>query len=186
MKKVAVLGSGSGSNFEAIVKYFKGKDVCFTCISNKLEAYILDRARRLNIERHFVAYEETHNFLKNNDFDLIVLAGYMRVLPPEVVNSYKIVNIHPSLLPDFKGMSAIEKAFNAKVKITGVSVHFVNEEVDAGEIIAQIPVKIEKGMTLEELEAKIHSVEHYLFPRVIESLLFETPLDIKESQTCLK
>lgn len=184
MKKIAVLGSGNGSNFEAIVKYFKYKDVCFTCISDKIQAYILERAKILGVERHFVPYDETFNYLKKNDFDLIVLAGYMRILPSEIVNSFKIINIHPSLLPEFKGMSAIEQAYNAKVKTTGVTVHYVNEEVDAGEIIAQVQVPIEKAMTVEQLEEKIHSAEHYLYPRVLESLLYGTPLKIKEPQTC--
>ena len=109
--------------------------------------------------------------LKNNKFDLYVLAGYMRILPQEVLNLGTFVNIHPSLLPKFKGKNAIKRAFLSGEKETGVSIHYVIKEVDSGEIIAQQKCKIEPFMTLFELEEKIHKMEHKLYPKVIEELL---------------
>lgn len=174
MKKIAVFGSGNGSNFEAIVKYFQGKnkDIEFICVSDKKNAYILERAKNLDIKSYHILFNDTLEFLKENHFDLVVLAGYMRILPKEVVEFTKIINIHPSLLPDFKGKDAIKKAYESGVKTTGVTVHYVNEEVDSGDIIAQNTVVIENKMTLEQLEEEIHRVEHNLYPKIIENLLF--------------
>ena len=173
--KIAVFGSGNGSNFSAIVEYFRAKNIEnieYTCVSDKKESYILERARNFGINAVHLPFSRTCEFLKRNKFDLIVLAGYMRILPREVVELGRFINIHPSLLPEFKGKDAIEKAYNAGVKRTGVTVHRVNEEVDSGEIIEQISVEIEENMTLEELKFNIHKVEHELYPRVIEKVLF--------------
>ena len=172
MIKVAVFGSGNGSNFEAICQYFKGKEIEFTCISDKKDGYILERAKKFGIKALHIPFSQTYDFLKENSFDLIVLAGYMRILPKEVVELGKFINIHPSLLPAFKGKDVIERAYNAGVQETGVTIHWVNEEVDSGEIIAQVPVKIEANMSLKELESKIHEIEHQLYPKIIENVLF--------------
>lgn len=173
-KQIAVLGSGSGSNFEAVIQYFFDKGyndlVEFSCITDKENAYIRNRAKKLGVKSDYVPFKETYNYLRNANFDLIVLAGYMRILPVEVLNIGTFINIHPSLLPSFKGMTAIKDAYNYGVKITGVTVHYVVEEVDAGEIIAQSPVFIEPKMSFEELEQKIHQAEHALYPKVVEQL----------------
>lgn len=171
MKKVAVFGSGNGSNFQAIVEYFQGKDVEFTCISDKSDAFILERAKNLGIRNIHIPFKDTYDFLCANKFDLVVLAGYMRIFPENVVKLVKMINIHPSLLPAFKGKDVIKAAYDAGAKVTGISVHYVNEEVDSGEIIAQVPVIIKDNMSLEELETEIHVVEHKLYPRVIEKIL---------------
>ncbi|MFH0702337.1 MAG: phosphoribosylglycinamide formyltransferase [bacterium] len=186
VKRIAVFGSGNGSNFEAIVKYFLNKDknratpytnpilnknVEFICISDKKDSYILERAKKFNIKSYYVPFSETYNFLQEQKFDLVVLAGYMRILPKEVIKLAKIINIHPSLLPAFKGKDAIKKAYDARVKVTGVTVHFVNEEVDSGLIIAQEPVLIEENMSISELEENIHKTEHKLYPLVIDKLI---------------
>jgi len=178
MKKVAVFGSGNGSNFQAIAEYFQGGDVEFTCISDKSNAFILERAKNLGIKSFYVPFKDTYDYLCANKFDLVVLAGYMRIFPENVVKLAKIINIHPSLLPSFKGKGVIETAYNTGVKVTGVSVHYVNEEVDSGEIIAQVPVVIKDGMSLEELETEIHSIEHKLYPLVVEKLLFNRHFSI--------
>lgn len=180
MKKIAVFGSGNGSNFEAIAKYFQGRDdIQLICISDKKDAFILQRATRLGIENHHIPFADTLEFLKANNFDLVVLAGYMRILPKEITEYIKIINIHPSLLPDFKGMDAIKQAYESGISQTGVTVHYVDEGVDTGPIIAQVSVTIENGITLKELEENIHKAEHYLYPRVIDHLLFNMPL-VKE------
>jgi phosphoribosylglycinamide formyltransferase-1 len=178
MIKIAVFGSGNGSNFQAIAEYFQGKDVEFTCISDKKDAFILERAKRLGIKYLHVPYKETFQYLQANKYDLVVLAGYMRILPENVVNLAKFINIHPSLLPSFKGKDVIEAAYNSGVKVTGVSVHYVNEEVDSGEIIAQVPVIIKEKMTLDELETEIHRIEHKLYPLVIDNIIFNKEINI--------
>jgi len=174
MKKVAVLGSGNGSNFQAIVEYFRTStySIEFHCVSNKKDAYILERAKNLGIKSHFVEFKNNRDFLAENNYDLIVLAGYMRILPSEIVNNHKIINIHPSLLPKFKGMNSIEEAYNAKVPKTGVTVHYVDEGVDTGAVIEQVEIDIMPDITIEELEKKVHEAEHKLYPSVIEKILF--------------
>ncbi len=183
MKQVAVFGSGNGSNFEAIIQYFKGKNIEFTCISDKEDSYILQRARRYGIKAFYIPFKNSYNFLKENKnkFDLVVLAGYMRILPSEVVSLAKMINIHPSILPAFKGINSIERAYSSGVKITGVTVHYVSEEVDAGPIIAQMPVFVKDGMSLKELEQNVHEIEHKLYPLVIDNLLFGTPYELELS-----
>ena len=110
--------------------------------------------------------------LKRERIDAIVLAGYMRILSPLLLNAFpgRILNIHPSLLPAFKGLYAIKQAYDYGVKIIGVTVHRVSPEIDAGEIIDQAAFRLKKGMPLEEVEAKIHRLEHKLYPRVIKTL----------------
>ncbi len=118
--------------------------------------------------------------LEENSIDLIVLAGFMRILGPKLVRRYKnrILNIHPALLPSFKGKDGIKDAFEHGAKITGVTVHFVDEKIDHGPIILQFPVKIEEVDTLEALEAKIHKIEHKIYPEAIR-LFVEGRLEIK-------
>lgn len=176
MKKVAVFGSGNGSNFQAIIDYFKNRDIEFIAVSDKKDSFFLQRAKNNNIKNYYVPFKETVEFLEKNSFDLIVLAGYMRVLPPKAIVDRKIINIHPSLLPEFKGLNAIEKAYNSNKKETGVTVHYINEKVDEGEVISQSSVRIEENMSLIELESKIHKVEHILYPHIIEHLLFNSEL----------
>jgi len=173
MKKVAVFGSGNGSNFQAIVEYFKNYDIEFTCVSDKQDSYILKRAEKLGIKNYFIPAKENYNFLKQNKFDLVVLAGYMSIIDSETLKLNRFINIHPSLLPSFKGKDAIRQAYEAGVKVTGVTVHRVTKEVDAGPILAQIPVFVETGMNLSDLEAAIHLAEHKLYPLVIENILYD-------------
>ncbi len=113
--------------------------------------------------------------LHENPFDLLVLAGYMKILSPRTVRDFegKIVNIHPALLPAFPGIHAIKKAFKCGVKYTGITIHFVDEGIDTGKIIKQVPIKILPNDTLKSLEERIHRIEHRIYPRVIEDILEE-------------
>jgi len=108
--------------------------------------------------------------LQEHEVDLVIMAGYMRLLGSEVLDAYPnhVLNIHPSLLPSFAGANGIRDAFEYGVRVTGVTVHLANERFDEGAIIAQRPVLVEPGDTLEMLEAKIHAVEHELYPAAIE------------------
>ena len=148
-KRVLILASGNGSNFEAIVKYFQGKglDVAFELLCDKKDAYVFKRAKKLGVPSYFVEFESLYDFLnaRKGKYNLYVLAGFMRILPEKILKicagsgkfytdagCCNIVNIHPSLLPKFKGKDAIKRAFEAKEKKTGVTVHFVNRNVDSG------------------------------------------------------
>lgn len=186
MINIGVLASGNGSNFEALVKaerkgYFKAKIKLL--ITDREDAFVRIRAKKLGVKEIYLPYKkyssrydfdrEIVKILKREKIKLVVLAGYMRILTPYFVNSFKnrILNIHPALLPAFKGVNAIERAFNYGVKITGVTIHFVDEKVDHGPIIIQDAVKIKENMNLKDLEEKIHRLEHKLYPKAIKLLV---------------
>ncbi|UTR08821.1 phosphoribosylglycinamide formyltransferase [Evansella sp. LMS18] len=180
---IAVFASGNGSNFEAIVQ--AGAEVKLL-VCDKPGAYALERAESHGIQSFVFqpkdfsskADYEQQIIEKLNEcgIELIVLAGYMRLIGPVLLKAYegRIINIHPSLLPAFPGLDAIGQAMDAGVKVSGVTVHFVDEGMDTGPIIAQEPVKIEDGDTLDDVTKKIQQVEHQLYPatvqRVIEDL----------------
>lgn len=172
MKRVAILGSGNGSNFEAIVQNLKNDDIKFLCISNIQDAFILKRAKRLGVKEHYVPFDETYDFLAKQKFDLFVLAGYMRILPSEVLKLGTFINIHPSLLPKYKGKEAIKRAFEDKEEYTGVTIHYVTDELDSGPIIEQERIVIPPSITLEELTNTVHSIEHKLYSKVIKDLIY--------------
>lgn len=185
MKKIAVFASGSGSNFQAIADAVKaGQLACeiVLMVCDKPGAYCIERAEKANVPtlvlspKDFASkadYEqEILRELSANNVELIVLAGYMRLIGETLLSAYdgRIINIHPSLLPSFPGKDAIGQAFNANVKVTGVTVHYVDEGMDTGPIIAQEAVKMDENETRESLEAKIHQVEHSLYPKVIQKI----------------
>ena len=183
---LAVFCSGFGSNFQAILDAIRGKKLnarVALMVCDNPKAYALKRARKANIPvvlinpKLFKTREDYEKILvallKNQDVDLVVLAGFMRILTPYFIRAYrnKIINIHPSYLPNFTGAHAIRGAFEAKVKETGVTVHVVTKEVDAGPIILQKKVKILKNDSLQSLEKRIHAVEYQLYPLAIRKLI---------------
>lgn len=182
MVNMAVFASGNGSNFAAIAKAVKQKALkvnLVLLVCDNPRAFVIDRAKKAGVKAVLVNRDDFSTkaefegkiikHLKDNDINLIVLAGFMRMLSKEFVNRYKgrIINIHPSLLPAFKGASAIKDAFDFGVKVTGVTVHFVDEKMDNGPVILQSAVKIEEDDTLETLEKKIHKLEHRVYPEAI-------------------
>ncbi|MEO0236268.1 MAG: phosphoribosylglycinamide formyltransferase, partial [candidate division WOR-3 bacterium] len=170
MKSIVILASGNGSNFEAIVRKIVKNNWPITVkalITDNPLAYAIQRARRLKVPTIILDYK---SFKSKEDYnktlleklvdlkpDLVVLAGYMRILPPFIVERfrYRIINIHPALLPAFPGLNAIERAYKAGCKITGITIHYVDEGVDTGPIIEQAALRIRKGESLEELERRI-------------------------------
>lgn len=182
-KQLAIMGSGNGSNFEAIAKYFqKRNDVKITCISNVEDAYILERAQNLEIECLYLPSKDNLEYFSKNKFDLVALAGYMEIIPENVLKVMgKVINIHPSLLPAFKGsVKAINEAFIAGVKVSGITIHYVEPNVDGGKIVAQYPVFISNEMHFDEFEAEIHQTEHKLYPIVIEKILEDKAFDFQD------
>lgn len=183
MKRLAIMGSGNGSNFEAIARYLKKRnDIEITCLSNIKDALIFKRAENLGIKCEFLSFEDNLDYFINNKFDLVALAGYMKILPNEVLNVMgRVINIHPSLLPAFKGSkNAISDAFMTGVKVSGVTIHFVTSDVDGGTIIAQYPVFINNETHFDEFEEEIHSTEHKLYPIVIEKILDDKVFDFSD------
>lgn len=183
---IAVFASGRGTNFSAIARavkkgYIKANLSLLVCDNPK--APVLAKAKRSGtkialIKRNDFASKEDFEAkiiksLEENNIELVIMAGFMRMLGPLLVSRYKdrIMNIHPALLPSFKGSSAIKDAFSYGVKFTGVTVHFVDEEMDHGPIILQQALKIEEGDSPQSLEAKIHKIEHKLYPEAIELFL---------------
>ena len=181
MIRIAVLASGNGTNFEALVKSAKTLRAARICllITDVAGAYARVRARRLGVEaihidpKKFSARVDFDHALlrclRDARIDVVVLAGYMRILSPRFVRAFKhkILNIHPALLPAFPGVDAIRQAYDYGVKVTGVTVHLVDELVDHGPILMQAVVNIDKGMALEALEAKIHKIEHRVYPAAL-------------------
>jgi len=182
MKRFAVFVSGNGSNLQAIIDACqKGqiKSQLALVVSSTEKAYALERAEKAGIPSLVFNVRDYTNkqsvdrdiviHLKQERIDFVVLAGYMRFLTPFFVKQYplKILNIHPSLLPAFKGGSGLKDAFTYGVKVTGVTVHFVNEKIDNGAIIFQQAVPVKDEDTMETLEERIHRVEHKIYPEAI-------------------
>ncbi len=186
--RVVILGSGRGSNAEAILKAWRGGHLGLAepvaVFSDKAEAGILALGECFGVESRFVdpapfktklEGEGERRFIEAIQVfraDLVVLAGFMRVLKPGFLKTFegRIINLHPSLLPSFPGLDGIGQAFRRGVKVTGCTVHRVSEEVDGGPILDQAVVRIEPEDTLESLSAKVHAVEHVLLPAVIARL----------------
>ena len=186
MKNIAVFASGNGTNLQAIIDNIASgrlKARLVLVVSDKSSAFALKRAKKAGIKTLFVdpkkfdskqAYEKfIRGHLKKNKVHLIVLAGFMRILSPFFIKKYrhKILNIHPALLPAFKGGCAIKDAFNYGAKVTGVTVHFVDEKVDHGPIILQEAVSVRERETLISLEDRIHQVEHRIYTEAIRKVL---------------
>jgi len=180
--RLAVFCSGFGSNFQALVDAIRRKKLdaaIVLVVCDNPKAYALRRARRNRIPVFLfnpktfetrAAYERLMTrILKSQEVDLVVLAGFMRIFSPYFVRAYqgRILNIHPSLLPRFKGAHAVRDAFQAKVKETGATVHLVTEDLDAGPILFQKKVRVAKNDTLASLEKKIHRAEHEIYPLAI-------------------
>ena len=181
--KIAVLISGNGSNLQAIIDNFRdevGIEIS-SVISNKADAYGLTRANREGIETHIVNHEdyssredfekELIKILKKESHDLIVLAGFMRILSNLFISEYygKLINIHPSLLPNYKGMDTHRRVLENDEKFHGVTVHYVDNSLDGGPICAQSKIKIDTK-DQKRLEEQIHELEYELYPEVIKNI----------------
>ncbi len=186
MKRIAIFASGSGSNAEKICDYFSGRtDVEVTLIlTNNPEAGVIKRARRLHIpvvifdRKTFYDTERILQLLKNDGIDFIVLAGFMMLIPQYLVNGYtnKIVNIHPALLPKHGGKGMYghfvhEAVVAAKDTESGITIHFVNERYDEGNIIFQATCEVLPSDSPEDVASKVQVLEHVHFPRVIDEMI---------------
>ena len=195
--RLGVLASGRGSNLQAIIDAIEAKVLDATIVlvvSNKKDAIALERANRHGIRGLFLdpksvagepdlrrAYDEKIlEVLKKHEVQLVLLAGYMKIVTTVLIEAYqwRMMNIHPSLLPSFPGLHAQQQALDAGVKVSGCTVHFVTEGVDEGPIIMQSTVSVNENDSLDTLSASILEQEHQLYPRAIQ-LFAERRLAVK-------
>lgn len=180
--RLAILFSGNGSNLENILKKLHKKKVkgiyfeVVLCICNNKNAFGIQRAEKYNLKSMIIDH---NNYTKREEFDevlvneiqkskidLTILAGFMRILSPVFTQNIKAINLHPSLLPLFKGANAIKQSYESDMKVAGVSVHWVDESLDGGEIIAQKAFE-KKNLSFKEFEDKIHILEHQILIQAI-------------------
>lgn len=190
---IAVFASGNGSNFQAIADAVKSGSIkanLALLVCDNPRAFVLERAKKSGVKAFLIEkgkFKSKAEFeaqimkaLEENKIELIALAGYMRIVGPDLVRAYKnrIINIHPVLLPSFKGTEGIKDAFEYGVKVTGPTVHFVDDEMDHGPIILQAAVKVKDNDTEETLAEKIHKEEHRIYPEAVR-LFVEGKLKIE-------
>ncbi len=185
MKKIAIFASGSGSNAENIALYFSNNEnLNIKCIySNKSDAFVLERAKKLNIpsmvfsRSEFYESDKVLDHLKSLNVDLIVLAGFLWLIPKNLTDNFSIINIHPALLPKYGGKGMYGDRVHKEVvknseKESGITIHYVNENYDEGDIIFQAKCSLKPEDTADEVARKVHALEYKYFPKVIEKLLF--------------
>lgn len=185
MKNIILFASGAGSNVQAILDYFEGKSIAkpVAIVCNKAGAGVLNIAEKHNIpveminKERFLS-EEFINKINTYNPDLLILAGFLWKIPSALVEQYpgKIINIHPALLPKYGGkgmygMNVHNTVIEQKEKESGITIHYVNEHYDEGNVIVQAHCSIAEGDTPEQLAQNIHKLEHFYFPRTIEFLL---------------
>ena len=186
--KTIILGSGKGSNAGALLdassQNLLGSTEIVGVFSDVAESGVLKIADSHNIENDYLRSDSSSAKLTGEDEqlwmdslseynpDLIILAGFMKILQDPFLKKFhnSIINVHPSLLPSFKGLRSIERAFDMGVRITGCTIHWVNSDLDGGKIIAQAPVRIMEGDSLEIVTARVHAAEHMLLPWVVSDL----------------
>ena len=187
MRKIAVFASGNGTNFQAIIEHIERGHLeaeVAVLVTDKPDCFAVERANNHNIPvfafnpKNYASKGEYEKIIASilieKEVSLIVLAGYMRLIGEVLLNMFsnRIINIHPALLPAFPGKNGVQQAFQYGVKIFGVTVHYVDAGVDTGKIIAQECFKANRTETLTEIEEKIHTIEHQLYPKVIGEILY--------------
>ncbi len=186
MKRIAIFASGSGTNAQNIIEYFKNsRDVTVDSLwSNNEEAYALIRAEKLGVETFTFDRDELYHSidvleeLSDRKIDMIVLAGFLWLLPSNLTSEFITVNIHPALLPKFGGKGMYgkfvhEAVINKKEKESGITIHFVNENYDSGSVIFQAKCPVLASDTADSLAERIHQLEYEHYPKVIEELLLK-------------
>ena len=179
--RIAVLVSGNGSNLQALIDANLSGQI-IGVLSNKADAYALRRAEDANIATAVISHQNfpnresfdvaMHQQLLAWQVDLVILAGFMRILTPEFVSQWqgKMLNIHPSLLPFYKGMNTHQRVLNTGDRLHGCTVHFVTAELDAGQSIAQSVIQVSLHDNVESLAQRVHELEHFIYPQVAEWL----------------
>ena len=179
--RIAVLVSGNGSNLQALIDANLSGQI-IGVLSNKANAYALQRAEKANIATAVISHKDypnresfddaMHQQLLAWEVDLVILAGFMRILTPNFVSQWqgKMLNIHPSLLPFYKGINTHQRVLNTGDRLHGCTVHFVTAELDAGQSIAQSAIQVSLHDNVESLAQRVHELEHFIYPQVAEWL----------------
>lgn len=179
--RIAVLVSGNGSNLQALIDANLSGQI-IGVLSNKANAYALQRAEKANIATAVISHKDypnresfddaMHQQLLAWEIDLVILAGFMRILTPNFVSKWqgKMLNIHPSLLPVYKGINTHQRVLNTGDRLHGCTVHFVTAELDAGQSIAQSAIQVSLHDTVDSLSQRVHKLEHFIYPQVAEWL----------------
>ena len=183
MKKIGIFASGTGTNFEALAdsKEIQNLADIEIMVCDKPGAKVIKKAEKRNIETFVFnpkdyeiksAYEK-EILEKVRNLDYIFLAGYMRILTGDFLEKFpgKVINIHPSLLPKYKGIESIKRAYEDREEYIGVTIHYVNEEIDGGEILAQDKFKVDYQMDLDHVESQVHKLEHKLYVKTAAEIL---------------
>jgi len=188
MKKITLFASGSGTNVQRIAEYFQNSSIlkvdCILC--NNSKAYVLERAKNLNINSFVFSRDDFYNSSKivnlliDKEIDFIVLAGFMWLIPKNLLNAYpkRIINIHPALLPKYGGkgmygMNVHRSVIGNKEPESGITIHYVNENYDEGDIIHQAKCIVDENDTPESLAQKVHQLEYEHYPKVIAEIIAE-------------
>jgi phosphoribosylglycinamide formyltransferase-1 len=179
--RIAVLVSGNGSNLQALIDANLSGQI-IGVLSNKADAYALQRAEKANIATAVISHKDypnresfddaMHQQLLAWEIDLVILAGFMRILTPNFVSQWqgRMLNIHPSLLPFYKGINTHQRVLNTGDRLHGCTVHFVTAELDAGQSIAQSAIQVSLHDNVESLAQRVHELEHFIYPQVAEWL----------------
>jgi phosphoribosylglycinamide formyltransferase-1 len=190
MSNIAIFASGSGTNAEEIIRYFSTKNNAKVSLilTNKREAYVLKRAAKHRIPSVFFDQQDFYqnttvlDILSEHKIDLIVLAGFLWLVPENILNAFnkRIINIHPALLPSYGGKGMYGEKVHKTViengeKESGITIHYVNQYYDSGDIIFQARCKVEKDDTAETLAGKIHALEYEHYPRIIDEVISSLP-----------
>jgi phosphoribosylglycinamide formyltransferase-1 len=190
MRNIAIFASGSGTNAENIITYFSNKKSAKVklVLSNKRDAFVLERAAKNNVDSFFFDYAEFYHTgividrLISYEIDFIVLAGFLLLVPENILKMYpkRIINIHPALLPLYGGRGMYGDRVHRKVienhdKESGITIHYVNENYDSGDIIFQARCRVDPSDTAETLAARVHELEYLHYPRVIEDMVNGLP-----------
>lgn len=186
MKNIAIFASGSGTNAQNIIEYFSDKETAKVALilANRKDAYVLERARQMNVptflfnRKMFYESDDVLLKLKEYSIDLVVLAGFLWLIPDNMLKAYpkKIINIHPALLPNYGGKGMYGSKVHEAVKEsgdkeTGITIHYVNEIYDAGEIIFQAKCQINNQDSPDDIAKKVHALEYTHFPEIIENIV---------------
>ena len=186
MKRIAIFASGNGTNAGNIIQYYRQTpDIKIECIiCNNAKARVINVANEANIPYYLITKKDLYEsdrvleLLKSSRIDLIVLAGFLLMIPEKILEAFpkKIINIHPALLPNhggagMYGMRVHDAVIAAKEKETGITIHYLNDQFDAGEIIFQQPIPVEENDTAETIAQKVHELEYTWYPKVIEELI---------------
>ena len=195
--RLGILASGNGSNFEYIIKAIQQNQLnaeIVILIVNNPECLAIKKAVKYNIKYVIINHRDFDSRLEHDNLvmkkleelsvELVVMAGWMRIVGEEIINSFKnrLINIHPSLLPSFKGVDAIQQAMDEKVKITGCTVHYVQKEVDSGSIIIQAAVPIKEQDSKDTLTKRIQKMEHIILPLAIAEVAMNIRTSFKDKK----